>query len=88
MPPAILLALLMLWGIDVVEAAPAPRKPTNSALWGQGILEPRGGMFLKGLVRGPMIQSNGLVLVDGAGRMRTLELDDLAALKLRLTIPF
>ena len=88
MPPAVLVALLMLWGVDVAEAAPPPRKPTNSALWGQGLVEPRGKFFLKGLVRGPAIQPGGLVLADGEGRMRTLELDDLAPLHLRLTIRF
>ena len=88
MPSATLIALLMLWGVDVAQAAPPPRKPTNSALWGQGLVEPRGKMFLKGLVRGPAIQPNGFVLTDGEGRMRTLELDDLAPLHLRWTLRF
>jgi len=43
---------------------------------------------LKGLAQGPRIRPGALLVVDEAGRLRTLELDDLAPLRLRLSIPF
>ena len=41
-----------------------------------------------GALRGPAIWPGALVTPDEAGRLRTLELDDLAPLRLRLTVPF
>lgn len=43
---------------------------------------------LASLARGPTIRPGAQIIADGSGRLRTLELDDLAPLRLRLSIPF
>ena len=42
----------------------------------------------RALARGPTIRPGAQIIADDAGRLRTLELDDLAPLRLRLSIPF
>ena len=70
---------LALAGLGAASARPAPdfRDPAARAASG-----------LKGLVQGPVIRPGALVIADEAGRLRTLELDDLAPLRLRITVPF
>lgn len=67
-----------------VEAVPAESKG------GLDIRAPvsRPASGLAALVRGPTIRPGAQIIVDASGRMRTLELDELAPLRLRLSIPF
>lgn len=76
---ALIAAGLLLAGLRTAAARPAAdlRPPAL-----------RAGSGLKALVRGPAIWPGALVLTDEAGRQRTLELDDLAPLRLRVSIPF
>lgn len=46
------------------------------------------GSGLGSLLRGPDIRPGGLLVTEPGGRLRTLELDDLAPLRARLSIPF
>ncbi len=43
---------------------------------------------LRGLLRGPTRRPGADLVTDEAGRLRALELDDLAPLRLRFSIPF
>lgn len=59
--------------------APGLAVPTRILAMGPG---------LGALLRGPEVRPGTLIVTEPDGRMRTLELDDLAPLRLRITIPF
>lgn len=68
--------------------APARARPATSSRVSVSGLVLASSNGIGALLRGPEIRPGTLIVVEPDGRMRTLELDELAPLRLRLSIPF